>query len=209
MNDFDKLLDQVLRQETQVEPLSGIERRVMARIRMEPQKRLAWKFIAWGTAGVAMAAWLVTLVLWSPHRVSPTSRQLEATVHRRMSLPSIEPPTDDLQLAGRPRTGPQEAAARMAPGQAIVETTLQEAEALPKLDVFPTPDSMAEPIQELAAVSQHSRVVAGLGETSSEPEPPAGLKVEPITIARIEIAPLYPLLDAKGNKLVDDKGDDR
>jgi hypothetical protein len=88
----------------------------------------------------------------------------------------------------------------MSARREIAETTAEEARELPKLDVFPTPSPVSKPMQELAAVSRQSGAAAELAKTSSEPEPPAELKVEPLTIAQIEIAPLNPLTDAKGNE---------
>lgn len=65
--------------------------------------------------------------------------------------------------------------------------------ALPKLDVFPTPGPVPEQMQPLIEIAQ--RTVRGLVpeamERGREEERSVGLKMEPITIASIEIEPLY------------------
>lgn len=200
-SDFERLLNGVLREDAQVEPLTGLEERVMARVRIEPQRRSAWWMMALGAASVGLAMYFGTISFGPQRRTSP---RLETAIHERVSPPApglsvSSPAANDMKPAQRPQTRPPKVLARMSARQEIAETT-EEARELPKLDVFPTPSPVPKPLQELAAVSRQSGPAAGLAETSSEPEPPAELKIEPLTIARIEIAPLNPLTDTKRNE---------
>jgi hypothetical protein len=60
---------------------------------------------------------------------------------------------------------------------------------LPKLDIFPTPSVVAEPVRELAEIARRRKIVMGLAEPSVE-HSDTELKIAPITIAKIEIKPL-------------------
>ena len=82
---------------------------------------------------------------------------------------------------------------RSAPAKASVRQKRMIAtrapESLPKLDVFPTPSVVAEPVRELAEISRRRKIVMGLAEPSVV-HTDMELKIAPITIAKIEIKPL-------------------
>jgi hypothetical protein len=65
----------------------------------------------------------------------------------------------------------------------------REVKPLPKLDVFPTPAILAGPVRELAETSRRRKIVMGLTESSVKHRD-TGVKIEPITIAKIDITPL-------------------
>jgi hypothetical protein len=204
-SDFERLLNGVLREDAQVEPLQGLEKRVMARIRIEPQRRSVWWMMAFGAASVGLAVWF-GVVSFSPQRRTSPPPQLETAIRERVSPPALGLSVSSLAAHDRKpeqrrQTRPPEVLARMSGSQEIAETGTGEVNSLPKLDVFPTPSPVPEPVRELVAVSLHEGAVAGLAGTSSGPAQPAELKIEPLTIARIEIAPLNPLTDAKGNEV--------
>jgi hypothetical protein len=197
---FDKLLNEVLHQDTQVEPLSGIEQRILARLEREPARRSAWRWIAWGAPAAALATCLVALAVW-PHRNIPQQTQQLATSAPQNSPTQAPWPTPNIVRQteiGRP------------PAQArIAKTETPQKENLPKLDVFPTPSPIAEPVRVLAAITLPQGVATDLAESPAEQTPPAELRVEPITIAQIEIAPLFPLPDVKGRSQIEHTGEGR
>ncbi len=61
--DFDDLLDGVLREDGRVEPLSGLEERVLARLRRESQRSgwrgAMWALVAAGALAVGVMGWMV------------------------------------------------------------------------------------------------------------------------------------------------------
>jgi hypothetical protein len=66
---------------------------------------------------------------------------------------------------------------------------------LPKLDVFPAPSVATEPVRKMVEISRQGKIVMGLAGLSAEHKDTEGhgdpeVKIEPITIAKIEIKPL-------------------
>jgi len=59
--DFDKLLDEMLKEEARIEPRIGIERRVLERVRMEEAARLGWRR-RWWFAPATVAGCLLVVI---------------------------------------------------------------------------------------------------------------------------------------------------
>jgi hypothetical protein len=190
MKDFDELLDGVLREDAAPEPRAGLEGRVMARVRADGQKRPVWKFVTWGAVAAALPVCIVALLVW-PKDVPPRQQHVkEVPVISASVLPErvvVEPGRDQRRMVIQSRISVR----RESKG------AVGEAQSLPKLDVFPTLSVAAEPVRKLAEVSRRypKTMLLGLAGSFAESKPPEELKIEPIEIARIEIAPLYPVKD--------------
>ena len=202
---FEELLDAVLRKDAQVEPLTGLEERVMKRMIVPPQRRSIWRSVAWGLT-VATPVCLVAVMLLTQHRVPPqhadSTAQIasghppqnaaaEKIIRKPMPVPPISPTRQTMIATLKPLH-----AKPLARGP----------EPLPKLDVFPAPAQVPEPVRELAELSHRRGVdVSGLTNLDFQGKPPAELKIEPITIATIEIKPLFPLPDSAKKQVEDHK----
>lgn len=196
MKDFDELLDSVLQEDASTQPRTGLEARVMARVRIDGQRRPRWKFVTWGAVAAALPVCVVALLVWP--RSMPTVQHVK-------EVPAISGPTLTERAAvepvqNQPRKRVAEAGISVRPHR--VRVTYQP-ESLPKLDVFPTPSAATEPERKLAAISwQHpGAIVPDAAEAAVERKPPAPLKIEPIEIAAIEIAPLFPVKDTQAKEV--------
>ncbi len=58
--EFDALLDGILREEVQVEPLHGLESRILARV--QARRRWTWSVSAWGSAVAVLG--LLAVAVW-------------------------------------------------------------------------------------------------------------------------------------------------
>lgn len=76
MNDFDELLDGVLREDVSAQPRAGLEGRVMARVRADGQRRPVERFVIWGAIAAALPVCVVALLVW-PKSVPPKQRVVE------------------------------------------------------------------------------------------------------------------------------------
>jgi hypothetical protein len=207
MKEFDELLDGVLQQEGQVEPLVGLEERVMARARLSVAPRPK-RFIAWWYVAAAIPMSLVVLLLWpknTPQRGNAVKASLE---QRRVKSDAGESRSDEpgSKMASQRKVSNERSQSRTTELVAAVPAPGRRP-ALPKLDVFPSPSSPTEQMQALLEVAQQDPNAMMREQTEDDPKkPPTALKVEPITIASIEIEPLYPLPDRSAEKLKGDRG---
>ena len=205
---FDELLDKVLREESAVEPLAGLEERVMARVgeASVPVAR-RWMFAAWaGGLGVAAAVIALVVLLPERHQVRPVHHAgLAAGVVGEVpsgakenaeewsgsgEVPSAAKAAfSNDGLSTRLKSRPFKANARAELRRASV--ALDEEARLPKLDVFPSPapaDVFPTPVvegQEAAAVSISPKAAEALLALQKE-------QAGPIQVAAIVIAPLNP-----------------
>lgn len=200
---FEELLDVVLQNDAQVEPLAGLEERVMKRIIVTPQRHSIWRSVAWGLT-VATPICLVSVMLLTQQRFS--SKQ----AHSIAQIASSHLPQN---AVAEKVTKKPEPVQPISPARQAIMATLKPmhakplsngAEPLPKLDAFPAPAQVPEPVRELAELSHHRGVdVSGLTDLDFQRKPPAELNVEPITIATIEIKPLFPLPDRTKKQVKD------
>ncbi len=202
-SEFKELLDIVLRHDAQVEPLAGLEERVVKRMIVTPQRHSIWRGVAWGLT-VMTPVCLVAVMLLTQQRFFPKHADSKAQI-ASSHLPQNAAAEG---VTKKPVTVPPTSPARQAMMATLkpinAKPLFKKAEPLPKLDVFPAPAHVPEPVRELAELSQHRKVdVSGLTDLDFQGKPPAELKVEPITIATIEINPLFPLPDGTKKQVED------
>ena len=183
MNDqnFDELLDGILQEDGQAEPIAGLEGRILTRLASMPERRFSWRFVAWGL-GAAIPACLALAFALSHHSKPPVELPMLA---QHQSEPSPQVAVD----SAKPAVISARRDTKRAPVPVAVPAT-EQAEELPKLDVFPTPRAPEEPLREPVTIAQDNH-------TPAPPLDQAGkaivkVVVEPITIAAIEIAPIFP-----------------
>lgn len=182
MKNFDELLDEVLREDSSIQPRLGLEARIVARVRTGGQRRSVWKFVAWGAAA-ALPVCVVALLVW-PRSVPPVQRSesvpaaVVSTVSKKADLEPLS--------AERLKTARVKASVR--PENAVVANVDKP---LPKLDVFPSPapeDMFPRPVktnegEQQLAVLRSKKVGEALAALHQEQN-------DPIQIAAIEIVPL-------------------
>jgi hypothetical protein len=184
---FDELLDKVLREESAVEPLAGLEQRVLARVSeaaVGASRR--WRMLVAGGLGVAAA--VVALIVLLP-RAKPVTTPGTAVLSSQPVVHSSDQ-TGSLSLNAvkAPRV---ERVHRVEIGR--ISAAQDEKAALPKLDVFPSPapvDVFPRPVggsggeDKLAAAAMKSeKVGAALMDLQKAQD-------EPVRVAAIQIAPL-------------------
>lgn len=177
---LDQVLDQALTSYVAQEPRTGIEQRVLARIRSEGAvRRFTWW--RWALLAPAAACALLAVVLW-PHQDLKKAAMMPATETAHTVTPVRTEPTE-------PVLKEVQAVRKHRPH--LVAVVAKKPESLPKLDVFPTPEPMSPQMQALAAyVEQHPRQAQ---ETLANE--PTKIVIAPIQIAAIEIKPLVKLQD--------------
>ena len=190
--DFDDLLDGVLQEDGRAEPLSGLEVRVLARVRMQARRRWTWRVSMWSSAAAVMC--LLAVVVWTREVKLPEGKSSVGSVHREL----VQREGGEIAVEGgrqvmEPSAGLRPQVRRVGSVRGVAEPVLSEAEPLPKLDVFPAPSPVAEPIRRLAKASgrRGGEVVSGLvADAAADGSSKGEIKVEPIAIAMIEIEPL-------------------
>ena len=196
MNDleFDALLDGVLREEGRVEPLHGLEARVLARV--QSRRRRTWSVSLWSSAAAVLCLLAVMVVMvWMRDGRPAQGTSVAGSAHGELM------PTAGVESEGKRgvttlavSAGVQVTGKRAGRVQRVAGRAVSAAEPLPKLEVFPTPvnDASAEAMLRLAELSRRggSEAVSGLVAGAREHTAVEEIRVRPISIARIEIAPL-------------------
>ncbi len=200
---FEELLDVVLRKDAEVEPFAGLEERVMKRMLVPSPRHSIWRSIAWALTVTAPVC-LVSVILLTQQRFSskhaPSMAQI-ASSHPPQNA-AAEKVTKKLLPVSPISPARQTMMAALKPLHA--KPLSKGPEPLPRLDVFPAPAQLPEPVRELAELCRHRGVdVSDLTDLDFQGKPPAELKVEPITIATIEIKPLFPLPDRAKKQVKD------
>ncbi len=158
-DDLDKLIDSGLAEYSNAEPLSGLDGRILGRIRVEAaarrRRRIFW-LLALAIPEVAVILFAVWMQKAAP-KVVPVAR---------VSPPPIvqaPPPVIDAKAVTRPRTAPRPR--RME---------------LPKQAVFPTPSPLTPQERMLVALAEsHPRAL--------EMKPVEQIEIEPIEIAPLQV----------------------
>ncbi len=199
MNDrkFDELLDGILQEDAYAEPIAGLEDRILTRMASPPERRFSWRFMMWGV-GAAIPVCLALAFALNHH---PAPRLDPPMMAHHQTAPA--PPTPIEPAAPRTKSTLAPHNAKPLPVADAAAPTTEQAEALPKLDVFPTPTEAEEPVRALAAlaaVRQAPPLPAGQPDKL-----PAKIVVEPITIAAIEVKPLFPIVQEPKKKSQDPK----
>jgi hypothetical protein len=186
--DFDALMDEVLREDAQVEPRPGMERRVMSRVEGEgrlsrPQNRWwGWLLVpAAACVGIAAAVWYVSDGGVSQHdrialRVSPPA----------LTVPVLETPKI---VSARPDVRVSPAGQVDRGGKRVRAASEKE----PKLETFPAVSQKGD-ISGWLGSSDGGKLAAIAREASPETvaayQQLRSAQNEPIDIAAIEIKPL-------------------
>lgn len=159
-DDLDRLLDSALATYADPGRSSGLEGRVLAALataRAEAHAPVAtrrWRWLPW-TVAVPAAACLILLWILASTRVvhAPTQARQAQPVRDLSHTASARPPAEATEL--RPKSAPRVHHARPAEPRTSQEQTASAA-ALPKLDVFPTPQPLTPQEQALAAFAQQA-----------------------------------------------------
>lgn len=155
-DELDRLLDAALNQYGAVQPREGLESRILARLRSqsaEPARRAWWR---WFTAAATVAALAVIISMASRPHAKP---QPSVAQH-----PSVRLPAPNLAAPSEPRPAMQRPKRRW---HAARDT--QVAQALPKLDQFPSPQPLSEQEKLLARyVAVYPKQAALLAKLRSE-----------------------------------------
>ncbi|HYA62189.1 MAG TPA: hypothetical protein VED66_03250 [Candidatus Sulfotelmatobacter sp.] len=141
-DDLDRVLDAALAKYAALEPRAGLEQRILAGLRTAPQSavRVWW---SWAPAAGAAAVVIVAMALaWR----SGTTRPPEITKHPQAGAPTVpagpQIAQHDGNFVGRPTNGSVRKAAPRWP------TAAEVVAAVPRLDVFPSPQPPSD--EELA-----------------------------------------------------------
>lgn len=189
MKDFDELLDGVLREDAAPEPRTGLEARVLARVRAAGQQRPRWRFVTWGAVAAALPVCIVALLVW-PRSAPPVQPAKEASMISGPTLP--ERPAARSQQNQPAKAAKAEISVRPHSARIAYQT-----ESLPKLEVFPAPaavDMFPQPVKrneadrQLAALRSKKVVAAlvALHQEQNEPIQIAAIKIVPIQIDKAE-----------------------
>jgi hypothetical protein len=188
---FEDLLAAVLREDAQVEPLSGLEERVIRRVIVHRSTRL-WKSVRWGLLATSPICLMIAILV--SHSTNQAKRpELSASNPAIRAQPATRAQGERGKRLVAPSISLVHEKAKHVPGPNVLENSIEKGKSLPKLDVFPTPTQVLEPVRELADLSFQPGVqISGLNTSIQQGQPPRELLVEPITIAAIEIKPLFP-----------------
>jgi hypothetical protein len=198
--DFDALLDEVLKEEAQAEPLPGMERRILTRMREEKVLGGVWAR-GWWLGAVALAACVVVAVAvhhWSgtssgSHVAAPITAPQTAIARRDGEGDAENKP--ELKVApfrreARRKISPARAGEAAISGEQV-QVQVQE-ERLPKLDTFPAVTQKGSLLAELKrgdtrdavqAIAQSPQLAQALLDLKAEQE-------RPLQVDAIEIKPL-------------------
>jgi hypothetical protein len=186
-DDLDRLLDRALASYADPGPDAGLEERVLRRLSAQisasaPARR--WRFWAVGFAAAAWLALAISLILAGPRWMGHPKR----VAGSKASQPQIAART--LPSAAKVRdsagTGEKRTKTKLSPSKRRMAPA-----PLPKLDVFPSPQTLT---------AEESALLVQLHHTS-----PAGRRQlleaqtrldAPLTITQIEISPLDPLVQS-------------
>ena len=199
---FDDLLNGVLQQDAKVEPLEGLEERVMKRVMVPRRSPRSWKPYLWALT-IASPVCLTIAILANHSSARSVTPVVQAKVPVAVTQQALQLQDGNEKQSLAQLAFPVRKEARNTAKRADLKNTIQKREALPKLDVFPTPAQVSEPVREFAELSFRPGVqVSGLAASAPQGGPPA-LTVEPITIAAIETKPLFPIPGREKNKVQD------
>jgi hypothetical protein len=175
MNEHEKfaeeLIERGLERAGEVEPLAGLEERLLGKLSKERERRVRWW---WMGAPVAAMLLIVALIYWRPQPGKPAIKVEQRPPKVETPAPTAAPPL----IATTPQT--QKSAAR---GQRLSEPVVATGTS-PRQEVFPAP----------AALSDEERVLVALArrkpEIAAEVAQKQAARVQNLEIAPIKIEPL-------------------
>ena len=169
-DELDRMIDGALASYSGVEPLAGLEERVLNRVRVAETERPRLRLWRWILAGSVLAALLVVaIVLRTQRNPAPKTNEI-ARVEAHVPL----------------APAPAREAPRVAPTRLRMIAKAPQPERLPKLEQFPAPAPLTAEERALVAFvgrdpKQAQQVFSDLQKHSNEP----------IEVGAIQIPPLH------------------
>jgi hypothetical protein len=191
MKEFEELLDEVLREDVQVEPRSGMERRILMGVNAEGSRavvRRRWLRLWWVPAGACLG---LVLVMQHGRRERVDSRDGGVTVANAHPAVATElkkmPLSQEMKRRGASRVAGRSSGSRIERTEEVAKSHL------PKMETFPAVAQsggfLSEPQQGdggrdgLRVVVESPQVAKALQELKAEQE-------RPLQVSAIEIQPL-------------------
>jgi len=182
MKGFDELLDDVLREETRTEPRSGMERRILARVREDGARGSYLPRMGW-MVGASLAACLVVAIAVRPwqrgmHDAPLPSGQIAPIPS---ATASMSPQVEALDVSPAKDSSPRSRRRKVVSMQAAAVRPAEVRDGRdprPKLDTFPAATQRSGPLMVPSPT-----VAEAIRELKAEQE-------QPLTVAEIEIKPL-------------------
>jgi len=141
-DDLDPALDAALRRYASVEPRPGLEDRVLASLRSQHVRAAEHAWWRWGLAAALAAVVVVLALAWRPEKPAPLA---QTPVTHQTPLEAPPPAAEATAYNGVPHASPRRRTERHA------TSTIEPAEANPRLEIFPSPQPLSEQEQLLAA----------------------------------------------------------
>jgi hypothetical protein len=196
--DFDALLDEVLKEEAQAEPLSGMERRILTRLREEKVLGGGWAR-GWWLGAASLAACLVVAVAVHHWFGTSSGSHVAAPITAPQTAIARRDGEGDAENKRELKVAPfrREARRKISPGRAgeavlSGEQVQVREERLPKLDTFPSVTQKGSLLVEskrgdsrdaAKAIAQSPQLAQALLDLKAEQE-------RPLEMDAIEIKPL-------------------
>ena len=147
----DSALDRALGPQL-VEPRDGFEERILANLPKEVARRPWWQWM-WIPALAAVALLAVVIGMRVMHREAPAPQIVNRTVEAPQQQVAVKPQTPAPQ-AVRPHRQLAKTTPQVAPKVVI---TSASSDALPRMNVFPSPSPLSEQERLLLALSRRQR----------------------------------------------------
>jgi hypothetical protein len=182
MSNFDDLLDDVLREETRTAPRSGMEQRILARVREERARGSYLPRMGW-MVGASLAACLVVAIAVHPWQRGMHDAPLPSAQAVRIpsATASMRPQVEASDVSPTKDTSPRPRRRKVV---SVRAATVRPAEMRdgrdpsPKLDTFPAVTQRSGPLMVSSPM-----MAEAIRELKTEQE-------QPLTVAEIEIKPL-------------------
>ena len=188
MKEFDELLDEVLQEDSQVEPRLGMERRVLAVVRTESSRKL-WPRVWWIPAGACVG--MVLAVVFMQHRPHGSAGSAATVVTNGGGHAFVGNAGGIVVVKDVPVRHEMKRAVRGS-GLPVKRTEEVAENRLPKMETFPAvaqsggflPETMNDSgAKELRKVVDSPQVAEALQGLKDEQE-------KPLVVSAIEIQPL-------------------
>lgn len=176
----EELIERGLQRAGEVEPLGGLEERLLGKLEAGKQRSVRWW---WMAAPVAAAVLIVALIYWRPQPAKPLAQAEKPPVKLEAQAP-ISP-------AAQTSAGQGTRKARNPMAMRRVEQ-LAAAQPSPRLDVFPAPAPLSAEEKFLVALAQRQP------GTASEIARDQAKPVKELAIAAIRVEPLAPEVQTNG-----------
>lgn len=136
---LDDLLERGLRAYSEAEPRAGLEERILANLRTQPEKRPWWRVWVPVLAAAAVIAIVAALALRPDRTAAP-----HPTIATNPPAQSAPQPKPSLAQVPNPPPAPRAVAVRRRPAPSRHETAVAQVPALPRQATFPAPSPLTE-----------------------------------------------------------------